>query len=105
MLFCDFGPEFRVIDPDGEEPTSCMLACIAQDPAGTVTCLEGERHGLSDGDMVRFSQVEGMEGLCEEGPFEAAVRVRVRVRVSGGAQGGRFRRRHPALGTLTLLGM
>jgi hypothetical protein len=33
-----------------------MLACIAQDEAGTVTCLEGERHNLEDGDFVRFTE-------------------------------------------------
>jgi len=41
MLFVDFGASFRVLDKDGETPSTSMLACIAQDEAGTVTCLEG----------------------------------------------------------------
>jgi len=70
MLFTDFGETFEVTDKDGESVKSCMLACIDTDEKGTVTCLEGERHQLEDGDFVRFSEVDGMEGLCEEGPFK-----------------------------------
>lgn len=38
-----------------------------------MTCLEGERHNLEDGDFVRFSEVEGMAGLENDGPFPLKV--------------------------------
>ena len=40
---------------------------------GTVTCLEGERHDLEDGDLVQFAEVEGMDGLSGDGPFPVTV--------------------------------
>ena len=38
-----------------------------------MTCLEGERHNLEDGNFVQFAEVEGMDGLSEDGPFEVKV--------------------------------
>lgn len=64
--FCDFGDEFVVVDANGEEPTSAMVATIDNtvEPA-VVTCLEDTRHGLEDGDYVRFTEVGGMDALNE----------------------------------------
>lgn len=64
--FCDFGDEFVVVDANGEEPTSSMVATIdnSVEPA-VVTCLEDTRHGLEDGDYVRFTEVGGMAALNE----------------------------------------
>ncbi|KAL7267187.1 E1 ubiquitin-activating protein [Rhizina undulata] len=60
-IFCDFGEEFVVLDPTGENPVSGILAGI--DDSGLVTALDETRHGLEDGDYVSFSEVEGMEGI------------------------------------------
>lgn len=60
-IFCDFGPDFVVVDPTGETPTSGILAGI--DEEGLVTALDESRHGLEDGDYVTFSEVQGMEGI------------------------------------------
>lgn len=60
-IFCDFGPDFTVVDPTGENPASGILAGI--DAEGLVTALDESRHGLEDGDYVTFSEVQGMRGI------------------------------------------
>lgn len=57
QVFCDFGPEFTVLDVNGENPVSAMIAAITQDYEAVVTCLDDTRHGLEDGDYVTFSEV------------------------------------------------
>ncbi|TPP55713.1 Ubiquitin activating enzyme [Fasciola gigantica] len=78
-VFCDFGDEFTVFDPTGEDPPSVMIQqiekvtnCVypliaAQSQQGLVTCLEETRHNFVDGDFVTFSEVKGMTELngCE----------------------------------------
>lgn len=60
-VFVDFGEKFVVSDKDGEEPHSGIVSDI--DEKGNVACLDDNRHGLQDGDWVRFSEVEGIEAL------------------------------------------
>jgi len=62
-VFCDFGDEFVVVDTNGEEPVSAMIASITSDNPGLVTVLDEGRHGLEDGDCVTFAEVKGMEAL------------------------------------------
>ncbi|KAJ2725602.1 E1 ubiquitin-activating protein [Coemansia sp. D1744] len=65
--FNDFGKDFVVVDPTGEEPLSGMVANIEQAEEGVVMCLDETRHGLEDGQFVTFSEVQGMTELndCE----------------------------------------
>ncbi|GBP59539.1 Ubiquitin-activating enzyme E1 1 [Eumeta japonica] len=67
QVFCDFGPEFKVLDVTGESPVSAMIADITHDKESIVTCLDDTRHGLEDGDYVTFSEIQGMIELngCE----------------------------------------
>ncbi|XP_049873613.1 ubiquitin-like modifier-activating enzyme 1 [Pectinophora gossypiella] len=67
QVFCDFGPEFTVVDVTGENPVSAMIADITHEYEAVVTCLDDTRHGLEDGDYVTFSEVQGMTELngCE----------------------------------------
>ncbi|BFZ56654.1 E1 ubiquitin-activating protein [Savitreella phatthalungensis] len=58
-IFCDFGPDFAVVDPTGEEPLSGIVASITSD--GLVTALDESRHGLESGDFVTFAEVEGLD--------------------------------------------
>ena len=60
-IFCDFGKKFTCIDPNGETPSSGIIAGI--DEEGIVSTHDETRHGLEDGDYVTFSEIEGMEGL------------------------------------------
>ncbi|KAJ8731090.1 hypothetical protein PYW07_004254 [Mythimna separata] len=66
-VFCDFGPEFTVVDVTGENPVSAMIADITHEYEAVVTCLDDTRHGLEDGDFVTFSEIQGMTELngCE----------------------------------------
>ena len=70
QIFCDFGDEFMVLDHNGEEPQSAMIASITQDETGLVSVHDESRHGLEDGDYVTFSEVIGMSELnaCEPRP-------------------------------------
>ncbi|KAI9292924.1 ubiquitin-activating enzyme E1 [Neoconidiobolus thromboides FSU 785] len=70
MVFNDFGSNFKCLDPTGNPPKTAMIASITNDKDGVVTCLEDTRHGLEDGDLVTFSEVQGMEGINESGPFK-----------------------------------
>ena len=61
QIFADFGPEFTVIDPDGEDPKAAYVVDISKDEEGIVNCSDFE-HGLKTGDYVTFS---GLQGLVE----------------------------------------
>ncbi|CAI6274688.1 unnamed protein product [Periconia digitata] len=60
-IFTDFGKNFTVGDPTGENVNNGIIAGIDQD--GLVSALDETRHGLEDGDFVTFTEVKGMEGL------------------------------------------
>lgn len=71
MVFVDFGKEFTILDATGEEPRSGIVSDI--EPDGTVTMLDDNRHGLEDGDYVRFSEVQGLEKLNDGELFKVEV--------------------------------
>jgi ubiquitin-activating enzyme E1 len=73
-VFTDFGPKFVCTDPTGEQPLSGMIVSVSADSEGMVTTLDETRHGLEDGDLVTFSEVQGMDALngCE--PRKVAVK-------------------------------
>ncbi|WOK96678.1 ubiquitin-activating enzyme E1 2-like isoform X1 [Canna indica] len=67
-VFCDFGPEFTVFDIDGVEPHTGIIASISNDSPAIVSCVEDERIEFQDGDLVIFSEVEGMTELNDGKP-------------------------------------
>ncbi|KAL3207713.1 hypothetical protein MRX96_039588 [Rhipicephalus microplus] len=71
QIFCDFGGNFRVVDPNGEEPLSVLITSITNDRDGVVTCLT--RHGFEDGDYVSFSEVRGMSEINNCPPMKVKV--------------------------------
>ncbi|XP_071520465.1 ubiquitin-like modifier-activating enzyme 1 isoform X2 [Panulirus ornatus] len=81
QIFCDFGENFEIVDTNGENPVSAMVAGITKEESSVVTCLDESRHGLEDGDYVTFSEVQGMTELngCKPlkikvlGPFTFSV--------------------------------
>ncbi|XP_067854572.1 ubiquitin-like modifier-activating enzyme 1 [Heptranchias perlo] len=73
QLFCDFGEEFIVTDPNGEEPQHALVTWITKDNPGVVTCLEESSHGFQTGEYVTFSEVEGMTELNNHKPVEIQV--------------------------------
>eukprot|EP00592_Proboscia_alata_P026600 CAMPEP_0194445150 /NCGR_PEP_ID=MMETSP0176-20130528/127696_1 /TAXON_ID=216777 /ORGANISM="Proboscia alata, Strain PI-D3" /LENGTH=663 /DNA_ID=CAMNT_0039271663 /DNA_START=123 /DNA_END=2111 /DNA_ORIENTATION=+ len=57
-LFCDFGNGFHVLD-DGETPLVTLLHTVGvvkekEEELLEITCVEGERHDVSRGDVIRF---------------------------------------------------
>ncbi|KAL2509840.1 Ubiquitin-activating enzyme E1 2 [Forsythia ovata] len=62
-VFCDFGPKFTVFDIDGEDPHTGIIASITKDNPALVACVEEERLGFQEGDLVVFSEVQGMTEL------------------------------------------
>uniref|UniRef100_A0A3B4GA87 E1 ubiquitin-activating enzyme n=1 Tax=Pundamilia nyererei TaxID=303518 RepID=A0A3B4GA87_9CICH len=74
QLFCDFGEKFEVLDRDGEMPASVMIQSISKDNPGVVICTDDQKHGLSDGDKVIFSEVQGMTELNNMAPVGIKVR-------------------------------
>ncbi|XP_071737960.1 ubiquitin-activating enzyme E1 1-like isoform X2 [Rutidosis leptorrhynchoides] len=67
-IFCDFGPDFTVTDVDGEEPHSGIISSISNDNPALVTCVDDERLEFQDGDLVIFSEVNGMTELNDGKP-------------------------------------
>ncbi|KAF3968769.1 hypothetical protein CMV_007381 [Castanea mollissima] len=67
-VFCDFGPEFTVVDIDGEEPHTGIIASISNDNPALVSCVDDERLEFQDGDLVVFSEVHGMTELNDGKP-------------------------------------
>ncbi|KAJ4821709.1 ubiquitin-activating enzyme 1 [Rhynchospora pubera] len=67
-IFCDFGPEFTVLDVDGEEPHTGIVASISNDNPALVSCVDDERLEFQDGDLVIFSEIKGMSELNDGKP-------------------------------------
>ncbi|KAF0908590.1 hypothetical protein E2562_026638 [Oryza meyeriana var. granulata] len=67
-VFCDFGPEFTVLDVDGEDPHTGIIASISNDNPAMVSCVDDERLEFQDGDFVVFSEVQGMSKLNDGKP-------------------------------------
>ncbi|CAN6186275.1 unnamed protein product [Urochloa humidicola] len=67
-VFCDFGPEFTVLDVDGEDPHTGIIASISNDSPALVSCVDDERLEFQDGDLVVFSEVQGMVELNDGKP-------------------------------------
>ncbi|XP_056135964.1 ubiquitin-like modifier-activating enzyme 6 [Lampris incognitus] len=62
-VFCDFGENFEVTDPTGEEPKELFIQSITQDNPGVVTCMDNRTHGLQTGESVLFREINGMVEL------------------------------------------
>ncbi|KAL6657251.1 hypothetical protein ACP70R_005031 [Stipagrostis hirtigluma subsp. patula] len=67
-VFCDFGPEFTVLDVDGEDPRTGIIASISNDSPALVSCVDDERLEFQDGDLVVFTEVQGMTELNDGKP-------------------------------------
>jgi ubiquitin-activating enzyme E1 len=69
-VFCDFGPHFTVLDVDSHPPHTGIIASISNGNPATVTCIDGEDEHLNfeKGDLVVFSEVQGMTELNDGKP-------------------------------------
>lgn len=71
-IFTDFGKNFVVTDPTGENIVTGIVADIDSD--GLVSALDETRHGLEDGDFVTFTEVQGMDKLNNSEPRKITVK-------------------------------
>ena len=64
FVFSDFGDEFHVFDPDGIPVRSIVIDHISRSANGLaangIVTIDGDRHLLSDGDLLKFEEVHGM---------------------------------------------
>lgn len=88
QLFVDFGEKFTVVDQTGEEPHQGIVSDIEKD--GTVTMLDDNRHGLEDGDYVKFSEVQGMPNLNDGNPRKIEVLGPYAFRIKLGPNDGEY---------------
>lgn len=75
-VFNDFGPEFTVLDKDGEELQEVMIKDISyseERQATVVTLLDGFKHRFEDGDQVVIKEVKGMAKLEGEGSINDSI--------------------------------
>ncbi|XP_063602052.1 ubiquitin-like modifier-activating enzyme 1 [Penaeus indicus] len=63
QLFCDFGENFEVLDPNGRELVVIDVANITKAKEGVVSFPDMNFHGLFDDDQVIFTGVRGMTEL------------------------------------------
>lgn len=69
-VFCDFGPNFEVVDVDGEEPHTGIIAGITPGKTTLITSVEDDRLEFESGDLVVFTEIEGMEELNSASPVK-----------------------------------
>ena len=68
-VFCDFGPDFVVLDTDGEEPLSAIISGVSvSEGTALVSCVDDERLEFQDGMKVTFSEIKGMSELNDGKP-------------------------------------
>lgn len=63
--FLDYGDEFMVNDADGEQCKSFIVTHISSSNPAVVTVHEDKRHSYQEGDYVKFTEVEGLDGINE----------------------------------------
>lgn len=73
QLFCVFGEEMFLTDSNWEQALSAMVSMITKENPGIVTCLDDSQHGFESGDVISFTEVQGMSVLNGIGPIEIKV--------------------------------
>ena len=89
-IFTDFGKDFAIADPTGENPVSGIVADIDSD--GLVSALDETRHGLEDGDFVTFTEVQGMEALNNAEPRKITVKGPYTFSIGDASNLGQYKR-------------
>eukprot|EP01127_Copromyxa_protea_P007945 TRINITY_DN1806_c2_g1_i2.p1 TRINITY_DN1806_c2_g1~~TRINITY_DN1806_c2_g1_i2.p1 ORF type:complete len:1041 (+),score=168.07 TRINITY_DN1806_c2_g1_i2:59-3124(+) len=76
--FVDFGKNFIVHDKNGEFAKEVFVAGITQSTDAEVTTLDDQLHDLETGDIVKFTELEGMTPLnWVEGSNEVSFKITV----------------------------
>lgn len=73
LIFSDFGPSFRVVDTNGEEPKEAIVAAITQEETAAVHLHTDKPLPFQDGDYISFREVKGMEELNSTPPQQIKI--------------------------------
>lgn len=73
FTFVDLGPKFIVKDATGESPSSYIMVHVMKGNPGIVRLHEDKKHSYSEGDYVKFREVEGMTELNSLPPTQIKV--------------------------------
>lgn len=84
-IFVDLGPSFVVTDLTGEEPITGIVSDI--DEEGNIAVLDDSRHGLQDGDYVKFSEVIGVDALNSGKAYKVSVSGPFAFKIIDGPEG------------------
>jgi ubiquitin-activating enzyme E1 len=63
QIFCDFGDNFKITDPDGEPLQTSIIEHIENNSNPLVTCVDYKPHNLYNGDFIKFTNINGMTEL------------------------------------------
>ena len=64
FVIVDFGENHKIFDKNGEQHKQVLISAINDD--GVVTSQEDKRHDFEEGDLVKFVEVIGMEGINDK---------------------------------------
>lgn len=82
QIFCDYGKEFTVIDQDGEQLKTTLIESVENSVKPIVKCVDNLPHGLTNGNIIKFSNVKGMIELNNlESEIEYIDRFSFRVKI------------------------
>ncbi|CDR93929.1 ubiquitin-activating enzyme E1, putative [Babesia bigemina] len=73
-IFVDFGNNFVCVDPSGKDTITAIVSGISSEEKGVVYIHTEGSMPFQSGDVVTFSEVEGMEELNSMGPVEITVK-------------------------------
>lgn len=65
-VFCDFGDQFVITDPDGNPPSTSQIESVLMENPAVVKVLDDNRHGLETGDVVTFGRLVGLDNVIQE---------------------------------------
>eukprot|EP01130_Rhizamoeba_saxonica_P006439 TRINITY_DN2563_c0_g4_i1.p1 TRINITY_DN2563_c0_g4~~TRINITY_DN2563_c0_g4_i1.p1 ORF type:complete len:1041 (+),score=296.06 TRINITY_DN2563_c0_g4_i1:205-3327(+) len=86
FVFVDNGEQFIVHDKNGEQPKQSYISGIMGEENGKaiITVVENSKHDLEDGDIIRITEVEGLEGINNNeysvkvlGPFQLEIDLEI----------------------------
>ncbi|MCJ7638056.1 MAG: ThiF family adenylyltransferase [Nitrososphaeraceae archaeon] len=82
QIFCDFGENFVVNDQDGEQVRTVLIESIENSVCPLIKCAKDKPHGLTSGNIVKFSKILGMLELNDkESEIEYVDRFSFRIKI------------------------
>lgn len=77
-IFCDFGDNFIINDPDGEQLNTSIIENITNEENPLITCIESKPHNLTSGDFVKFVNIKNIPELNFEVEYVNKLSFRIK---------------------------